>query len=454
MRVLPLLGLAAAAAAAAGPAAQAAPPRLGPIVRVETPGTTPCPAESEPATLATEAGTWVAYNDLHNCVPAHYAGELKRITSVQLLPASGGAPRYLGIEPAGPGEILAGDPSLAPAPGGGVYLATMYQGGDTRLRVYRISPSFAVTALPDPAVHPAGENLDDKEVVASDTGPRSRYRGRVYLAWDDLRAFAGMFRAFTGTRWTDPVAVGPTTTRPDVAVAPNGDVAVAYEVDHGVAVRVSTDGGRTFGPQRVVVTGGLPGHTEPSCLTIFTAIGPRQRVTRAVSATYDARGRLHVVAAFGTAVALPTPTDFGMATGDGTSRLVWATSGDGVRWQVRGVPGGEALRFHPAITTTPAGGVAVAWLQVADANALTYDAYLAVAAPGAAAFGAPVRLSAAAAAFPSVLEAQGTSTCYGIGDYIGIARTARGVVVAWPSTDETTLPHVDSDVLVREAVLS
>src|SRR6059036_3640117 len=71
---------------------------LGPAVRIQTPGSNPttCPVEGEPAVTVTSAGTWVAYNDDQGC-PLNPVTQL-HLTSVQLVPARGGAPRYVQIK--------------------------------------------------------------------------------------------------------------------------------------------------------------------------------------------------------------------------------------------------------------------------------------------------------------------------------------------------------------------
>ena len=423
---------------------------LGPVIRITTPGESTCPVEGEPDVLRTSAGIWVGYNDDHECVFRYYLGQMRRLTSVQLIPAGGGAPRYVDkLLPTESGALLAGDPALAADPRmGGVYLATLYinTGGDVTIEVFRITPSMAVSRLPSPRVHPEGRSSDDKEFLASDTNRRSRWFGRVYLAWDDFSVLKLVFRAWDGKRWLKPVTLGD-IGKADVAVAPNGDVAVAYEVPNGVATRISKDGGRTFGDPVVAIGGADPGRQDPTC-PLRPTVGQRQRATKAVRVTYDPAGRLHVVAAVAPATtAVPR---VGLATG-GASDVAHAVSANGVTWQSTRLGDPARVRFHPAVAVTPSGGVAVAYLQTSDDAMTTYDAWLQVAPRGTRSFGAPVRLSTAPATFPAAMEAQLNSNCYGIGDYIGLAATPRGVVAAWPTTDAETTPHVDSDVLVREA---
>ncbi|MCA1823425.1 MAG: glycoside hydrolase, partial [Frankia sp.] len=239
---------------------------LRPVVRIQTPtGLALCPAESEPEATWTSAGTWVAYNDLREC---GFNPLISRVTGVQLIPARGGAPRFVELPTAPLGEAYSGDPELMPDPrgDGSVVLTTLYSNGSgLTLGMFRITPALQVTRLPSPS-RTSGAS-DDKEFAAVDTSPRSKYRGRMYVAWDDFAAsnVAVEVRAYAG-HWLDLVKVATGTGAPDLAVAPNGTVAVAYEAgDTGVAVRISRDGGRSFGDPSIALRGGSPGRRDPGC---------------------------------------------------------------------------------------------------------------------------------------------------------------------------------------------
>src|SRR3954469_17595606 len=109
-----------AAAAALGSAGLAAPTpagvRLGPLLRVQTPGGTPlnCPFESEPEIAHTSAGTWVGYNDDTGCpwLGSSSVSQL-RLTGVTLIPANGGSPRrYIQLPLDKRVLFYSGDPAL------------------------------------------------------------------------------------------------------------------------------------------------------------------------------------------------------------------------------------------------------------------------------------------------------------------------------------------------------
>ncbi len=451
------------ALASVGLPARAAPDVvLGPPQRLVSPRDGLCPVGSEPQITVTRAGTWVAYNDLADC---GFNPLVTRATSLQLLPARGGPARYIALPVKDPaphtpvviignpasvdGDIMVGDPDVAPDPrGDGIVLQSMYYDGKAsafRVVQRRVSAGGTVSDLPL-----IGDRNDsvDKPFFATDTGVGSRYRGRMYAAWDDTLS-GTVFAAFDGRSWSPSVLLADRAGYPDVTVGPRGEVAVAYEVDAGIAVRVSRDGGRRFTEAVMALTGGLPGQASPVC-PLYPSIG-RQRVLRAVQTGYDRAGALHVVAALGSTYFGPIGGAVVPSTGEA---VVWhAVSRDGGRtFQRQRVSPEAGPSFHPALAKLPGGGVAVAFLSAAEPQRISYDAWLSVNRSGTGRFSNPVRLSPATASLPPVQEAYGASTCYGLGDYIGLATTHRGVVAVWPTTEGTTGPN-DTDLYVREAVV-
>ena len=223
------------------------------------------------------------------------------------------------------------------------------------------------------------------------------------------------------------------------------------EVD--IAVRVSHDGGKVFGPPVVVARGTEPGRQDPTC-PLRGTIGTRQRANPSPRVVYDARGALHVVAALGsqTLVGATTP---GAATG-GTSTVLVATSIDGGRTftPARPANGDEqttpTVEWAPAIARLPRGGIAIEWLQITDAAMTQYDSWVSVLLPSTSRFSEPVRVSSGTSNFPPATEAFGNANCYGIGDYTGLATTATGAVAVWPTADaKVATPYFDTDVMLR-----
>jgi len=440
-----LAGLGGAGVAAPTPAGSL---RLGPLLRVQTPGGSPvsCPFESEPEIAYTSAGTWVGYNDDTGC--PLLATQL-RLTGVQLLPAGGGAHRYVDLPLTGGISFYSGDPDLAPDPDGrgGALLASLVETAKgLQLAVVRLPVTGKATLLPSPSLGVS----DDKEYLATDTGSRSRFRGRTYLAWDDFGSRMITFRAFDGRRWLDAVKLAAIAGQPDVAVAPNGDVAVAYSTGTGVTVRVSTDGGLSFGDPVTGLRGTGPGRDDPSC-PLRPTIAQRQRATKSPHVTWDTRGRLHVVAALSrTGLGLETGS-VGAGTG-GQGSILHAVSADrgatfSAQQPVSSTETSE-VQWAPAIAALPAGGVAVSYLQTAQTT--SYDALVAVSPTGLSRFLTPVLLSEGHGPLPPATEAVGNSNCYGVGDYTGLAATPDGVIADWPTTVGVQTSYVDSDIAVRQ----
>jgi hypothetical protein len=443
-------GLLACVLAGQGSGAAGTPLTLGQIVRVTTPGTSLCPAEGEPETTVTSKGTWVAYNDDHQCP---LTPSFNRIEEVQLIPPQG-KPVFIPLTPR-TGEVVSGDPDLAPAPDGGVYLASLWgeTNGALDLKILRISPALKVTELPTPSLHGASTS-DDKEFIAVDQTPGSKWRGHLYVVWVDIVTGKTTFRAWNGKAWADPVIIdtdGPAGD-PDVTVGPHGTIAVAFDGNEGAIVRLSHDGGKTFGARIVALTGAAPGRLDPSC-PLRPTVGVRQRAMMGPRVAFDRAGDLHLVAGIGDVMPGNISTDNATAGALPNSPAVVEHA----------VIRGSSVLHHEAITAPssdeqwaaalaplPRGGIAVSWLQTNGAAYATYDAWIAVQRAGSRTFSAPQKLSTTSSNFPAATEAAGNSNCYGIGDYIGMATTKTGVETVWPTTDTDT-PGVDSDVLVRFA---
>ena len=418
---------------------------LGTTVRVTTPGTSLCPAEGEPETTVTRLGTWVAYNDDHQCP---LTPGFNRIEEVQLIDGQGKLKFIPLTAPAG--QVVSGDPDLAPAPDGGVYLSSLWQdsSGALGLMILKIDPRLHVTMLPTPSFH-GNSNSDDKEFIAVDLHKDSPYFGHVYIAWDDFNIGDTVMRAWNGHTWSKPSVVGRynVTGTPDVAVGPHGVVAVTLAADNGAVVRFSRDGGRSLTQALTVINGQGPGRTDPNC-PLRPTVGVRQRALMGPRVAFDVDGDLHVVAAVGDfGVVVPPPSD--TAVGAATVWHALVHNGKLAHAEPITAPSTDE-EWAAALAALPHGGIAVSWLQTnAPANS-SYDAWIAVQGRGAHTFSTPQRLSSASGYFPAATEAVGNSNCYGIGDYIGMWPTARGVETVWPTTQGTE-PGVDSDVMVRFA---
>ncbi len=106
----------------------------------------------------------------------------------------------------------------------------------------------------------------DKEWIAADAWEGSPYRNNVYLVWSRLGGGSAiLFSRSTdgGATWSTPIQLnggGQGFVWPsEVTVAPNGDVWVAWHTNTAnnsgnlgeIRMRVSSDGGQTFGPELI-----------------------------------------------------------------------------------------------------------------------------------------------------------------------------------------------------------
>lgn len=161
----------------------------------------------------------------------------------------------------------------------------------------------------------AGASLFDKQWVAIDTNRRSRYLGRVYVAWaigvadSGLRIFVSHAQAKrngTHTKWSRPRQVlrqarGVGDNGALVRVAPDGSVWLATSSFRGgpagftFSLTSSRNGGRTWAPRRVIVrhdAGGYQNTTFRGAFGEAFAVGS-QKIGRffPLYAVYeDARG--------------------------------------------------------------------------------------------------------------------------------------------------------------------
>jgi hypothetical protein len=202
------------------------------------------------------------------------------------------APKSGGIMPNPPGlawgnrrsagHVAAGDSSVAWGLGETVFFSTLGTQDDLHsptpgvcdvggLYVYRSKDGGNHWTLPahGPAIANTQELHTDKELIAADGNPKSRYKGSVYMVWNqgssgcatEPHPGAAMFSRSRngGVTWSTPVALAiGCAGAPMPAVAANGDLYVAWlGCDAGHAqevVRKSTDGGSNFGPATVAAS--------------------------------------------------------------------------------------------------------------------------------------------------------------------------------------------------------
>ena len=168
--------------------------------------------------------------------------------------------------PRSTGTIFSADPAVAIDRTGRQYFGHVRIASQAR----RITIDVVVAARSGPAgqwrsvaVRPLPRVFDDKPAIAVDTWPGSPHADRVYLAWSRITRARRGFIALShsddgGATWSPPVRVSDSARTLDsyasLAVAPDGSVYVAWwnAFGRGVFVDRSTDGGATFGRDRLV----------------------------------------------------------------------------------------------------------------------------------------------------------------------------------------------------------
>ncbi|MBI1805261.1 MAG: exo-alpha-sialidase [Ignavibacteriae bacterium] len=181
------------------------------------------------------------------------------------------------------------DPAVCVDTSGLFYIATISidnNNGRGKIIVYRQNPFLdlfdqAFFAPLDTALN----DFDDKEYIVCDLSPTSPYVNTLYISWTGFRSVGGgmLLTKSTnqGATWSHSVIIndpGNSGQGSDPCVRPNGDVCVVWAGGPGIMFDKSTDGGSTFGVDRLIDTapgggGGLAGF--PSIATDLTN-GPRQ----------------------------------------------------------------------------------------------------------------------------------------------------------------------------------
>jgi hypothetical protein len=238
----------------------------------------------------------------------------------------------------------------------------------------------------------------DKPWISCDNGPRSRFRGRCYLAYTSFpRGDLQLVTSRNGGRtWSNPVIVTPNLPLTQYAQGvqplsrPDGSLVLVYDVfpDLGtglIAASRSTDGGATFSAPTAI-----------SALTSQSILGVRAPVFP--SAAVDSRGTVYVAW-----------SDCVFRIDCDATDIVLATSSSGVSWSgPRKVPTREAVdadRFLPGLdVTTGAAGrtkVAIAYYALPRPQGCNFfvscpgaDVELVTSPDGGSSWRRPQRLSA------------------------------------------------------------
>ncbi len=331
-----------------------------------------------------------------------------------------------------PGDgFTAGDPVVAFGPNGEVYYSTLtvVAGGQvSSIGVSKSTDGGATFGAPVNAAASVADynQVQDKPWLAVDAGT-SKFKGNVYLSWTYFAQTGETFILFSrstdgGATWSSPGALTPVdkvgVQNSTIAVAPNGDVYVAWEDGHlspdGIFVRRSTDGGATFAKAVAVAT------FPP--LSLLTG-GGGVRATSYPTLAADGTGGVHV------AWAAPAAS----STADRSDVWYARSSDSGATFSAPVKVNDDATdtsQAFPAIAASPDGTVALRWTDRRNdpANDALTDVYAALSRDGGRTWGPNVRVTDTSWVYGPVDRAY--STGYH-GDYDGLAYDAGTFYVSW-----------------------
>ena len=345
-----------------------------------------------------------------------------------------------GARRAGPWD-LASDPWIAFGPDGELYANSLVGDEDapfiTAIVVNRSldggetwSAPVVVTQSPEP-------DFNDKNALAVDRGPESRYRGRVYVAWD-VNVLNDAGNAFD---------------RQDIYVAWSSDQGASFEAP--VPVRSGVIGGGVI-PQvdadgRVYLMFTAEGVDNRYAIYVTSSRnGGRQwrrpvRISDIVGASVEGVRDGFSLATF---LADPSTGRLFVAWQDsrsGVARIMLSISEDGgKKWSApRDVTdaAAEIPAFTPALARNERGEVAVGYYSLENdpTRSVLADFSVRVSEDGAETFADTFRLTRRSF---DLRQAARSSRGWFLGDYVGLAGTDRFFQALWISTRTAAQPDV------------
>ena len=368
---------------------------------------------------------------------------------------------YVPMDPFGLGFLMTGDgffwlansdPTVAIDRQGFVYMANLYldvfdNGNGLYVSVANLTSgavTFTADATRPVAVNPSASTtiFEDKPWLAVDNGNNSRTAGTVYATWSRFvgdRDSIVLSRSLNrGQTWSRPIRISPrrqdgAVQGSQVAVGPNGEVYVAYEVFYTGGRRQhflakSTNRGVTFSAPRPIT----PVFNE-------VAFGSTYRVNSFLSLAVDQsrRGTVYGVYADQPSGAVGAEVEFITSSNGGATFSSPVVINDASQGQ----------QFMPAITVDSSGVVHAMWFDTRNSpgDPSRYDIYATFSKfPGT--FAANTRVTPPLPDNPNGASIDaGTATF--IGDYAGVAASGGFAHPVWTSggfnngiLQTTTLP--------------
>ena len=360
-----------------------------------------------------------------------------------------------------PGQtFFQGDDSLAFDAAGRLFWSYLSGGTPTGPNVSVVQVNPTTGAIVGSPTLVATTNLD-KEWLAADANPLSPFANNLYVVWHDFAQTNAPVRIARsidhGVTWTtlpgNLSGPGEGFTWPsEVAVAPNGDVFVAWHTNTGatngeVRMRRSTDGGLTFGPEIIPFPAGTAATTTNSGTGLANKIDglhvwlqgsmqPRILIDPARP------GNIYVVS-------VDDPDTF-LPTNDPSDIVIARSTDNGFTWTRSTISQGLSgdSEFMPAASINASGELTVTWYDnrrhqtVADSLGGTHfllDLFATTSFDGGLTFTTPVQVNDIANPFD---PERGAPDRFGnhtlrIGEYNGVAYVNATVNAVWTGNTAT-----------------
>jgi hypothetical protein len=400
--------------------------------------------DTSPANARSESALAINPADSSNIV-----GASKRFTNPQAyefsLAAYATTDGGISWQEAAPLVLLPGwggisDPALAWDSSGNCYLVALPfpPGVDTQIgiAIYRSADGGRTWGGPNLIHQSPG---DDKQWAAADNNPGSPYNGHVYAVWDDGSELAFARTTDNGASWTGTAGQGAGSVlatdsfAPQVSVAPDGTVYVAWTAGWNIKFVKSADGGNSFTTPAVAAQGITPLTSPP-----LTAPNGFPELP---GGTFRVLTLAACVAGAGQTVVLAW-ADYR----EGVSRIYYTYSQDGgTTWlaPASGQPlltgsGADQHDFHPQLALRTDGSIACAFYEFGPkwpGSPPLIDVELAVSADNGASFAS--RQAVTARPWDPVVDApwsHGDQATTFIGEYFGLAGAPGGWNVFWTDT--------------------